>query len=472
MNFTELRFVPFLALVFLVHWALPWHRARKAWLLAASYVFYGAWDARFCSLLLLSTVVDYVAALRMVRPSSRKRAWLALSLLVNLGLLGYFKYANFFLDSTADFVRFLGFRPHLPTLRVILPVGISFYTFQTMSYSIDVYYGRLRPSRDFLDVAMFVSFFPQLVAGPIVRALDFMPQLDVERRLAQVDVRGALMLFWIGLVKKGCISDNVAPFVDRYFAQPEEFNALGAWAAALFYSIQIYCDFSGYSDMALATAALFGYRLCLNFYFPYFATSVTDFWRRWHVSMSSWLRDYLYIPLGGNRGTRYFVYRNLTITLVLCGLWHGAAWHFVVFGAIHAAALGVRRELSRSVRWWPGRRYGPEDRGLYPWIANALTYGFFVVTLIVFRGGSMDSILVALRSVALLDAPGTRDFGAAFLWIVPALGVAHWVAYRRYASSWWRRVPLTAFAAAYAVLWGVSLSFLPTASKPFLYFQF
>ena len=423
MLFVELRFLLFFLVVFAITWGLKSNRGRKLWLLICSYAFYAAWDWRFLSLILVSTLVDYTVGIKLAAPGSNKKGWLRLSLLVNLGLLGYFKYTNFFLQSAADLIQLVGFEPNIPVLEIILPVGISFYTFQTLSYSVDVYYGRLEPTRDLLDLSLFVAFFPQLVAGPIVRAVDFMYQLQTPRQLKQVDIRGALLLFWCGFVKKACISDNVSIYVDQFNADPSAYNLLGAWTGVLYYSIQIYCDFSGYSDMAIASAALLGYRLRLNFYFPYFSPNITDFWRRWHVSMSSWLRDYLYIPLGGNRGGKFFVYRNLTITLVLCGLWHGAAWHFVIFGAIHALALALRREFDRNVPAWRKFRKQPTARRwLEHLVGPLMTFYFFATTLVIFRGGELENIGIALRSVVLLDAPGQLDFGPTVYWLFPGAG--------------------------------------------------
>jgi len=470
--FVELKFIAFFLVVFAVVWSLRSNTARKVWLLVCSYVFYMAWDWRFLGLIIASTLIDYVVGRMLVRPGARRLAWLQLSLLGNLGLLGYFKYCNFFLQSGAELLRFLGFSVNMPIFEILLPVGISFYTFQTMSYSLDVYYGRMKPTRNLLDLAVFVGFFPQLVAGPIVRAVDFMYQLERPRFLSRVDVRAALILFFCGFVKKACISDNVAVFSDAFFADPSGYNVLGAWTGSLCYSIQIYCDFSGYSDMALACSALLGYRLRLNFYFPFFSTNITDFWRRWHVSMSSWLRDYLYIPLGGNRGGKLFVYRNLMITLVLCGLWHGAAWHYMIYGAIHAVALMVRREFDLHVPFWSRLRKNLSFKPYLAVIGTLMTFYFFVVTLITFRGGETADILLATRSVFLLDAPGSLDFGHTVLWIFPILGAIHFVAYRRWIANWWDRMPGWAFAGAYAALFAMVLPFVVHNPQPFLYFQF
>ncbi|MEL7520851.1 MAG: MBOAT family O-acyltransferase, partial [Cyanobacteria bacterium J06553_1] len=307
MIFTEFRFFIFFAVVFGVYWALRSNGWRKAWILACSYAFYGAWDWRFLSLIIGSTLVDYVVGLNLVKcddsskvnSSKAKRSWLALSLCVNLGALAFFKYANFFADSAVGFFSWMGLPVNSVTLGIVLPVGISFYTFQTLSYSLDIYAGQLQPKKNLLDLATFVAFFPQLVAGPIVRAADFLPQLEIARSFDQVNVRACLTLFMVGFFKKACVSDNLAPIVDKYFAAPDTFDAISSWIGVLSYTVQIYCDFSGYSDMAIACAGLLGYELCVNFNFPYFASSITDFWRRWHISLSTWLKDYLYIPVGG-----------------------------------------------------------------------------------------------------------------------------------------------------------------------------
>ena len=283
MVFTELRFLFFFLVVFVLHWTLSGATSRKVLLLISSYVFYSAWDWRFASLLLLSTVIDYWVARAIERePADRRRkGWLTISLLANLGILGFFKYFNFFVQSGAGFLGWLGLPVDVPTLSIVLPLGISFYTFQTMSYTLDVYRRKLRAAGP-LDFAVFVAFFPQLVAGPIVRASDFLPQLTTLRRWADVVVRPALTLFLIGYIKKACVADNIAPIVDTYFAAPATFTASAAVLAVMLYAVQIYCDFSGYSDMAIGTARLLGYDLCRNFDAPYLSASVTEFWRRWH----------------------------------------------------------------------------------------------------------------------------------------------------------------------------------------------
>ena len=306
MLFVEFRFFWFFLAVFAVYWSLRENRSRKIWLLICSYIFYAAWNWKFLFLLMGSSALDYIVGMMLARTENprRRRGWLILSLCANLGTIAFFKYYNFFVSSAAALLAWLGLPASVHTLNIIIPVGVSFYTFHSMSYTIDVYRGKMRAVPSILDVACFIGFFPQMVAGPIVRAFAFLPQLQSPRKFSNVDVRGALVLFLTGFIKKACIADAVAPFADRYFAAPGNFTAASAWVGVLFYAIQIYCDFSGYTDMAIACARLLGYELTINFRFPYFAQDISEFWQRWHISLSSWLRDYLYIPLGGNRGPR------------------------------------------------------------------------------------------------------------------------------------------------------------------------
>ena len=407
-----------------------------------------------------------------------RRGWLIMSLGANLGTIAFFKYYNFFVTSAAAFLAWLGLPANLHTLEIVIPVGVSFYTFHSMSYTIDVYRGKLRPVSSILDLACFIGFFPQMVAGPIVRASLFLPQLHTIRKFADVDQRGALVLFLTGFVKKACIADSVAPAVDRYFDAPANFTAASAWLGVLFYSTQIYCDFSGYSDMAIASARLLGYELPANFRFPYFARNISDFWHRWHISLSSWLRDYLYIPLGGNRGSRWFVYRNIMITMLLGGLWHGGAWTFVLWGGLHGLALVVHRA-------WTGRRdvlpditemqkHGPPKgpRTAAAWVAWALTMYWVCLAWICFRAVDLQHALPALRGFVLFQGGGTERFGARILWIVVGLAIVHWLNSRGVFSKWWRHPPAPVFAAGYGCAFAVVLLFIPPHYAPFIYFQF
>ncbi len=472
MIFTEFRFFLFFAIVFGLYWALRRNSWRKVWILLCSYAFYGAWDWRFLTLIVGSTLVDYAVGLNLGKADATpkvRRAWLFVSLCANLGALAFFKYANFFADSAVGFFGQLGLPVNSVTLNIVLPVGISFYTFQTLSYSIDIYKGRLQPRESLLDLAAFVAFFPQLVAGPIVRASDFLPQLESSRQFAQVNARACLTLFMVGFFKKACVSNNLAPIVDRYFSDPSAFDALSGWIAVLGYTTQIYCDFSGYSDMAIACAGLLGYELCENFNYPYFASSITDFWRRWHISLSTWLKDYLYIPLGGNRGGQWFTYRNLMLTMVLGGLWHGAAWTFVVWGALHGGALIVHKEWSKLTRSMPSLSQPSE------WMAIAntvLTFYWVCITWVFFRANSFGEAMVVLKSFVGLRSPGTEQLSLSLLGIIFVLACIHWLTAKQVWTQAVDRLPGQLYAVAYGFLAALILTLVPVGYTPFIYFQF
>ena len=487
MLFVEFRFFWFFLAVFAVYWSLRQNRSRKIWLLLCSYFFYACWNWKFLFLIIASSALDYVVGSMLARTEDprTRRGWLIVSLTANLGTIAFFKYYNFFVTSAAAFLAWLGLHPSLHTLNIIIPVGVSFYTFHSMSYTIDVYRRKLEPVRSPIDLACFIGFFPQMVAGPIVRASQFLPQLRSLRRFADVDTRGALILFLTGFVKKACIADGVAPFVDRYFDAPWNFTAGSAWVAVLFYAIQIYCDFSGYTDMAIATAGLLGYELPVNFRFPYFAANIADFWHRWHISLSSWLRDYLYIPLGGNRGPAWFVYRNIMITMLLGGLWHGGAWTFVIWGGLHGLALVIHRAWQQRMegrapsRPLPeykeaedGTRAVPPGRSFTGWLAWALTVYWVCLAWIFFRAVDLPHAVPALRSFVFLPGTGTETLGLWMLWIVAALGFVHWLNFRGVFSTWWRRPPAPLFAAGYGCAFAVVLLFIPPHYAPFIYFQF
>ncbi|MEY2479179.1 MAG: alginate O-acetyltransferase complex protein AlgI [Verrucomicrobiota bacterium] len=468
MSFVEFRFLWFFLIVFAVYWAMRDNTKRKVWLLICSYLFYAAWNWKFTFLLLGSTTIDYTVGKMMAREENpkKRRAWLIASLCANLGVLGFFKYFNFFIDSAAAFSAWLGLPVGVNSLNIILPVGISFYTFQSMSYTIDVYRGRQAPVSSFLDLALFISFFTHLVAGPIMPAIFFLPQLSSVRKFSDVDVRGALVLFLTGFIKKACIADGVAPIADRYFANPAGFTAASAWVGVLFYAIQIYCDFSGYTDMARASARLLGYELVLNFRFPYFAQNIADFWHRWHISLSSWLREYLYIPLGGNRGPRWFVYRNIMITMLLGGLWHGAAWTFVIWGGLHGIALVFHREWTRLTNGLD------RVQKFMRWLAGPITIYWVCVAWIFFRAPDLRRAAVALQQFVFFHSAGTKDIGAWMLLIVVALAFAHWLNHKGWFSEMTRRWPTPVFAVAYGCTAAVVLLFVPTHYTPFIYFQF
>lgn len=499
MLFTEFRFFFFFAVVFCTYWMLPTNRQRKVLLLIGSYIFYAAWNWKFLILIIASTIVDFLIGLKLgALGSSRKDSgsgdlsgkvldyaesdlahtrfrramWISLSVCWNLGVLFFFKYFNFGIDSAQHLLTWLGLHPSLHTLNIILPVGISFFTFQSMSYSIDIYRGTLEPCENLLDFSTFIGFFPQLFSGPIVRAIDFLPQLKQPRRLDQVRGRAMVMMFLLGYIKKACIADNLAPFVDDYFANPAHYNWLGCWTAVLFYAAQIYCDFSGYTDMAIASAGLLGFEFCQNFDFPYFSPNLAEFWRRWHMSLSSWLRDYLYIPLGGNRGNKLFQYRNLFLTMLLGGLWHGAAWTFVIWGALHGGALIVHREFRRFTKSIGMANLTGAAAAIAATIGTLITFLWVSLTWIFFRAPNFGTALQTTRGFVLFHSPGQSNFGYNCLIAFVILVLIHWIAHKRWIHGWWSKIPAWQFAAFCGVLLASALPWAPLGYQPFIYFQF
>ncbi|WP_299252493.1 MBOAT family O-acyltransferase [uncultured Aquimarina sp.] len=341
MLFNSLDFFIFLPVVFIAYWFFFYKnlRLQNIFILIASYLFYGIWDWRFLFLILASTTVDYFVAQYIHNSDSNKqrKRWLWVSVIFNIGLLGFFKYYNFFVDSWVDLIHIFGYKLQSSwTLQIILPVGISFYTFQTMSYSLDIYYKRLTPSKDFISFATFVSFFPQLVAGPIERASNLLSQLTTKRTFNYKQCTEGLKLIIWGLFKKVVIADSIAPIVDDIFANYENYPASTLILGVTLFSFQVYGDFSGYSDIAIGTAKLFGIELMSNFKFPNFSRNVAEYWQRWHVSLSTWFRHYVYIPLGGSRVNKLKSIRNICIIFLVSGFWHGANWTFIAWGGIHA----------------------------------------------------------------------------------------------------------------------------------------
>jgi alginate O-acetyltransferase complex protein AlgI len=340
MLFNSIDFAIFLPIVFAVYWFVLGNRLRlqNLWVVAVSYLFYGWWDWRFLSLIVISTLVDYSIglALSAQKDQMKRKLLVWVSVIVNLGILGFFKYYNFFLENFIAAFSFMGSDINPGSLNIILPVGISFYTFQTLSYTLDVYKRKMEPSTDLLAFSAFVSFFPQLVAGPIERAANLLPQFTKNRTFEYSSaVDGLRQILW-GLFKKIVIADNCAEYANMIFNNSADYNGSTLLLGALFFTFQIYGDFSGYSDIAIGTARLFGFNLMQNFAYPYFSRDIAEFWRRWHISLSTWFRDYLYIPLGGSRVSRGKVIRNVFIIFVVSGFWHGADWTFIIWGALNA----------------------------------------------------------------------------------------------------------------------------------------
>ena len=340
MLFNTLNFGIFLPIVFILYWFVANKnlKMQNILLLVSSYFFYACWDYRFLFLLVFSTLLDYFTGIKMSEAKNKasKTFWFWLSVSINLGFLGVFKYYNFFANSFADAMAHWGVRPDVAIIKVILPVGISFYTFHGLSYVIDIYKDRIKPERNFVDYSVFVSFFPLLVAGPIERATHLLPQIQRERKFDYSKaVEGLRQILW-GLFKKIVIADNCAEYVNTIFSNANDYSGSTHVLGAVFFAFQIYCDFSGYSDIALGTARLFGIDLLRNFAFPYFSRDIAEFWRRWHISLSTWFRDYLYIPLGGSKGGTWMKVKNTFIIFLVSGFWHGANWTFIIWGALNA----------------------------------------------------------------------------------------------------------------------------------------
>lgn len=473
MLFNSWVFAVFLPLVLVLYLRLG-QRGQNIWLLLASYFFYGWWDARFCTLLMLSTVVDYKCGLAMEGAQSggsRKRI-LFISLATNLGVLGFFKYFNFFTDSARHLLEQLGFEASIPTLNVLLPVGISFYTFQTLSYTIDVYRGRIKPINNFVDFGLYVAFFPQLVAGPIERATSLLPQIQSVRRVTWDHIRSGTFLVFIGLVKKIAIADSVAPVVNQIFAEPTAYTSLELLVGLYLFSFQIYGDFSGYSDIARGCARLMGFDLMVNFQQPYFSRNITEFWRRWHISLSSWLRDYLYIPLGGNRRGLTRTYINLMVTMLLGGLWHGASWSFVVWGGLHGAFLAIHKATTQSKNEVEHNIECSVGSLLKALPGIVLTFHLVALTWIFFRAHSFGSawdFMMGILAFSDLSLPfGWKLLGVSLVLLL-ILDIPQYLSGKQTVlldAPWpWR-------AAVYTLLTLAIFLLRTDAEIPFIYFQF
>lgn len=473
MNFAQAEFVLFLCVVLAVSWTAGRHnhRLRNGFLLAASYYFYAYWDYRFCGLLLISTLVDFIVARKIFLCSTShwRRGWLLVSLTINLGMLGFFKYFDFFLDTARPLIERLGLHPG--SLDVILPVGISFFTFQTLSYTIDVYRGKLRPTSSLLDFALYVAFFPQLVAGPIVRASMLLPQLASVPSFSRRRMYGGFQQLLRGAVKKVLIADRLAETVDVVFAGPDLYSSITVWIAVIAYAGQIYYDFSGYSDMAIGIAKMLGYRFPVNFRHPYLATSMSEFWHRWHITLSTWLRDYLYIPLGGSRGSSLATYRNLMLTMTLGGLWHGAAITYVLWGFGHGAALVFERKIGEN---WEGASH--KLPVMIRW------FGVMLIVLmgwVIFRSPDWDTATQVYERMWRWGGETMPRRGAPILWLPPLTLLMICLMLVEHAAWTTRlrrcmRLPAGAWYSPVAtaiLIWSLLL-YAPRGFRPFVYFQF
>ncbi|MBK7946475.1 MAG: MBOAT family protein [Flavobacteriales bacterium] len=479
MLFNSIDFALFLPIVFLLYWMVGGSSLarRNLILLAASYLFYGWWDWRFLGLLAFSTAVDFAVgrAMESTAQQAKRKALLAISLIVNLGLLGFFKYFNFFAAEFAQAFSFLGMPMTTARLDIVLPVGISFYTFQTLSYSIDVYRGHMKPSRDPIAFAAYVAFFPQLVAGPIERATNLLPQfasLRVFDRAKATD--GMRQMLW-GLFKKVVIADNCAPHVHAVFSNHEAYSASTVALAAFLFGLQVYGDFSGYSDIAIGCARLFGFSLMRNFAYPLFARDIAEYWRRWNISVTTWFRDYVYVPLGGSRGPLLQRIRNTMIVFVVSGLWHGPNWTFMAWGALHGLYF-----LPQLISGTNRRFLGPIAPGRWLPTANeaARMLGTTVLVCIghiFFLGTDMADVWATLGHLFSTSIWSIPEINAPALWpLIAMLFTMEWIArdhqhaLERNGLSW--RWPMR--WAIYAALCFAIIMFMRTDEVPFFYFQF
>lgn len=481
MLFNSFEFLIFLPLVFGAYWFLVNKnlRLQNLFVAVASYIFYGAWDWKFLLLILASTVVDFWSgqAIRSSEEAGKKKLFLVISMVFNLGVLGIFKYFNFFIDNAQALLEAFGVSPNVPTLQVILPVGISFYTFQTMSYTIDVYRGKIEPTRDFIAFAAFVSFFPQLVAGPIERASNLLPQFYAKRNFDYAQaVDGCKQILW-GFFKKLVIADNCAEIANLIFNNHENYRGITLFIGAVFFAFQIYGDFSGYSDIAIGVAKLFGFTLMTNFFYPYFSRNIGEFWRRWHISLSTWFRDYLYIPLGGSRGGTWMSIRNILAIFLVSGFWHGANWTFIFWGLLNALYF-LPSFMRKS-----NRRFLDADIPLKDLPFVLITFIQVVFAWILFRAENIADALSIYKSIFTglgEKSNWAKSFNLFFLQenyiillIILFLAV-EWVG--RFNSYPVKAMFVNKFR---VVRWGFYCSLIvligiytPTEESPFIYFQF
>ncbi len=425
MLFNSIDFAVFLPIVFIFYWFVFAGnlKLQNFFLLIASYIFYGWWDWKFLSLLFLSTILDYSIGIALHKEADigRRKLLLAVSLVCNLGLLGFFKYYNFFVNSFADAFSFFGTHVSTRTLDIILPVGISFYTFQTLSYSIDVYRRKMEPTKDFIAFAAFVTFFPQLVAGPIERATNLLPQFFRNRVFDWTKASDGMRQILWGLFKKMVIADNCAIYANTIFNNSEDYSGTTLFLGALFFAFQIYGDFSGYSDIAIGTSRLFGFDLMQNFAFPYFSRNIAEFWRRWHISLSTWFRDYLYIPLGGSKGNWRLKIRNVLIIFLVSGFWHGANWTFIVWGALHAIYFLPLMLINRNRAHMD---VVAEGRILPSWnelVSITITFALTTFAWIFFRAENLGHAISFIQSMfaGFLQASSIKE---SFNFIVDTVG--------------------------------------------------
>lgn len=480
MVFNSITFLIFSGIFFPIYF-LTKGKLRLWWILLASYVFYGWWDWRFLTLIMISTFMDYNFGklIGATEEKHKRRTYLILSMIMNLGFLGFFKYFNFFIDSFVSMMHAFGFQPSVSTLQIMLPIGISFYTFQSLSYTIDIYRREIPVERNMLKFAAFIALFPQLVAGPIVRARDLLPQMNTDKKFDWDNFNSGLGRVLWGFFKKVAIADSLAPFVDQCWADPSKFSSSHLLVGVIFYSFQIYCDFSGYSDIAIGLARIMGYRFVENFKTPYFSQSFSEFWTRWHISLSSWLRDYLYIPLGGNRKGKFHTYKNNMITMLLGGLWHGANLAFIFWGFLHGVYLILQRITTPIWRKFVQLVRMPAFMNSA--ICIVIVYILTVFAWIYFRSGSMGHSSFSVANTIIGRILSFEDFswysvlnkyqvlkGMLLLFIMLTVEITN----QRVAWNVTQlQRPALRIALFVSVLWLIAL-FGTFSANSFIYFQF
>jgi len=506
MVFTSLAFLKFFLVVLFALYVLPTRTLKQLAILVASCYFYAYWNPIYLLLLATPSLIDYFCSICIEDSSDPRvrKGWLLVSLVTNLGLLGYFKYTNFFAENISELLG-------LPARHfdIVLPVGISFFTFKTLSYTIDVYRREIPANRSLWQYTMFVTYFPELVAGPIVRASVFLPQMTRSLRFSWERTYIGLQIILLGITKKMLIADRMSIFVDEIFSHPTQYSTFTVITAVLAYALQIYCDFSGYSDIAIGISKIIGFDLPENFNMPYISLSITEFWRRWHITLSSWLRDYLYIPLGGNRKGRVRTYINLFIVMLLGGLWHGASWNFVFWGGLHGSALAVHK-LWREINPLSEKKGGFADGKIYQVISWASTFIFVCFAWIFFRSQDFSTSKIVIAKVLGFGGEGIYWFYLPFFLSIPAVVIGHMIGTmvnrrerstdsrpKRISPPYWLRglytmggrrfgIKPSVFSGAYALLpfpgflgsfaltlWVIVVYlFSPLGTNPFIYFQF
>ncbi len=476
MAFNSFEFLVFFAVVFTLYWAAPWRRLKIILLLAASYWFYMSWNAKLAAVVAGSSLIDYFLARALERSESdgRRKAFLVTSIVMNLGLLVYFKYTKFFLSSFVDLLQRTGFHAHMPELSIILPIGISFYTFEALSYMIDLYMRRIQAEKNPIHFLLFISFFPRMIAGPIIRARNFLPQVPRDMRFDGARFDLGLQYVLMGLFKKIAIADRMACLADPVYSAPSNYSTGAVWIAVIAYSLEIYSDFSGYSDIAIGTAHMLGFKLPQNFDMPYLSRNISEFWRRWHISLSTWLRDYVFISLGGSRGTAAMTVFTLMTTMALCGLWHGANWTFVAWGVLQGVMMLIHRVFRFFCKTRPAWQaaletaWGAAARVLITFLAATLAWVIFRAQNFPTAGAVLHALFFPQKGVMVRSPVGPWSLVVALTIVVLAHAAAEAGLWKKFSAAWSPPLRGTAYAVAAVAIFLMATN----TAKPFIYFQF